>query len=80
MAMKSLAELRVSVDVGSRRQSVAGGLSSAALLEIFEFGNDPQGFSGFFARIERYRGGGQVPASVAMESHNGWARPRKPAA
>lgn len=74
-AMKSLAELRVSVDVGSQRHSVAVGLSSGALLDAFEVEHNPQGFSEFFARVERLRGDAPMPVSVAMEGYNGWARP-----
>jgi hypothetical protein len=40
---KSL-ELRVSVDVGYRRHSVAMGLSSGEVLEEFEIDHRPEGF------------------------------------
>ena len=48
---KSL-ELRVSVDVGYRRHSVAMGLSSGEVLEEFEIDHRPEGFQEFFSRIE----------------------------
>ena len=44
---KSL-ELRVSVDVGYRRHSVAMGLSSGEVLEEFEIDHRPEGFEEFF--------------------------------
>ena len=48
---KSL-ELRVSVDVGYRRHSVAMGLSSGEVLEEFEIDHRIEGFEEFFSRIE----------------------------
>ena len=48
---KSL-ELRVSVDVGYRRHSVAMGLSSGEVLEEFEIDHRLEGFQEFFTRIE----------------------------
>jgi transposase len=68
-------ELRVSVDVGSQRHSVAIGLSSGELLDEFEIEHQPQGFREFFARIERHWAGAADRVSVAMEGYNGWARP-----
>ena len=50
---KSL-ELRVSVDVGYRRHSVAMGLSSGEVLEEFEIEHRPEGFHEFFSRIEKH--------------------------
>ena len=50
---KSL-ELRVSVDVGYRRHSVAMGLSSGEVLEEFEIDHRPEGFQEFFSRIEKH--------------------------
>ena len=49
---KSL-ELRVSVDVGYRRHSVAMGLSSGEVLEEFEIDHRIEGFEEFFSRIEK---------------------------
>ena len=46
-ADKSL-ELRVSVDVGYRRHSVAMGLSSGEVLEEFEIDHRPEGFQEFW--------------------------------
>ena len=44
---KSL-ELRISVDVGYRRHSVAMGLSSGEVLEEFEIDHRPEGFQEFW--------------------------------
>jgi transposase len=71
---KSL-ELRVSVDVGYRRHSVAMGLSSGEVLEEFEIDHRPEGFQEFFARIEKHRKTKDCGVAVAMEGYNGHARP-----
>jgi transposase len=71
---KSL-ELRVSVDVGYRRHSVAMGLSSGEVLEEFEIDHRPEGFQEFFARIEKQRKTKDCRVAVAMEGYNGHARP-----
>ena len=63
---KSL-ELRVSVDVGYRRHSVAMGLSSGEVLEEFEIDHRPEGFQEFFSRIEAQRKKRNCAVSVAME-------------
>lgn len=69
------AELRVGVDVGSRRHSVAIGDVGGAILDEFEIRHDSRGFEEFFARVERCRATPTIPVSVAMEGYNGWARP-----
>jgi transposase len=71
---KSL-ELRVSVDVGSRRHSVAIGLSDGQVLEEFEITHRPEGFQEFFSRIEKYQKAQGCAVAVAMEGYNGYARP-----
>ena len=70
---KSL-ELRVSVDVGYRRHSVAIGLSSGEVLEEFEIEHRPEGFEEFFSRIEKHHKK-NCAVAVAMEGYNGYARP-----
>ena len=47
---KSL-ELRISVDVGYRRHSVAMGLSSGEVLEEFEIDHRLEGFQEFFFEL-----------------------------
>jgi transposase len=71
---KSL-ELRVSVDVGSRRHSVAIGLSDGQVLEEFEITHRPEGFQEFFSRIEKHQKAQGCGVAVAMEGYNGYARP-----
>jgi transposase len=71
---KSL-ELRVSVDVGSRRHSVAIGLSDGQVLEEFEIAHRPEGFQEFFSRIEKHQKAQGCGVAVAMEGYNGYARP-----
>jgi hypothetical protein len=71
---KSL-ELRVSVDVGSLRHSVAIGLSDGQVLEEFEIAHRPEGFQEFFCRIVRHQKAHGCEVAVAMEGYNGYARP-----
>jgi len=71
---KSL-ELRVSVDVGSRRHSVAVGLSDGQVLEEFEIRHRGEGFQEFFSRIEKQQKAQGCKVAVAMEGYNGYARP-----
>jgi transposase len=68
-------ELRVSVDVGYRRHSVAIGLSSGEVLEEFEIEHRPEGFQELFSRIEKHHKTKRIPVAVAMEGYNGYARP-----
>ena len=68
-------ELRVSVDVGCRRHSVAMGLSSGEVLEEFEIEHRPEGFQEFFSRIEKHQKARNCVVAVAMEGYNGYARP-----
>lgn len=68
-------ELRVSVDVGYRRHSVAMGLSSGEVLEEFEIDHRPEGFQEFFSRIEKHLKKEHCSVAVAMEGYNGYARP-----
>ena len=48
MSEEKPVELRVSVDVGYRRHSVAIGLSSGEVFEEFEIEHRPEGFRSFF--------------------------------
>ena len=68
-------ELRVSVDVGYRRHSVAIGLPNGEVLEEFEIAHRPEGFQEFFTRIEKHRKAQECGVGVAMEGYNGYARP-----
>ena len=75
MSEEKPSELRVSVDVGYRRHSVAMGLSSGEVLEEFEIEHRPEGFQEFFSRIEKHRAKKNYAVAVAMEGYNGYARP-----
>ena len=75
MSEKKSLELRVSVDVGSRRHSVAIGLPNGEVLEEFEISHRVEGFQEFFSRIEKHQKQRGCPVAVAMEGYNGWARP-----
>ncbi len=75
MSDKKSVELRVSVDVGYRRHSVAIGLPSGEVLEEFEISHRPEGFAEFFSRIEKHQKVRGCQVSVAMEGFNGCARP-----
>ena len=75
MSERKSLEVRVSVDVGSRRHSVAIGLSDGQVLEEFEIAHRPEGFQEFFSRIARHEKVHGCEVAVAMEGYNGWARP-----
>jgi transposase len=68
-------ELRVGVDVGSRRHTVAIGLSDGAVLEEFDIPHTGEGFRDFLSRVEAHARSHACPVAVAMEGYNGWARP-----
>ena len=75
MSEKKSVEIRVSVDVGYRRHSVAMGLSRGEVLEEFEIDHRIEGFEEFFSRIEKQRKKKNCAVAVAMEGYNGYARP-----
>lgn len=75
MSKSNFPEIRVSVDVGSRRHSVAIGLSTGEVIDEFEVDHDPEDFGYFFSRIKRHEKKYGFPVSVAMEGYNGYARP-----
>ena len=71
MSKEKVIELRVSVDVGSRRHSVAMGLSSGEVLEEFEIEHRPEGFAEFFPRIEKHQKTKSYAVAVALDAYNG---------
>ena len=75
MSEEKFNELRVSVDVGYRRHSVAIGLPSGEVLEEFEIEHRLEGFQDFFSRIEKHNYKQDHCVAVAMEGYNGYARP-----
>lgn len=75
MSLATAQEIRVSVDVGCHRHSVAIGLSTGQLLDEFDILHKPSGFEDFFKRIEHWEGAYQAPVRIAMEGYNGYARP-----
>lgn len=75
MSEEKSKELRVSVDVGYRRHSVAIGLASGEILEEFEIEHRLEGFQEFFSRIEKHNPNKGYCVAVAMEGYNGYARP-----
>lgn len=75
MAQEAPQEIRVSVDIGCRRHSVAIGLPNGAILDAFEIEHQPDGFREFFARIAKHQARYRCPVAVAMEGYNGYARP-----
>ena len=68
-------EILVSVDVGCHSHSVAIGLSGGRILDEFEITHNQEGFSRFFAHIQKQEAKYDYPVSVAMEGYNGYARP-----
>lgn len=75
MSEEQSKELRVSVDVGYRRHSVAIGLPNGEVLEEFEIEHRLEGFQEFFSRIEKHNPKQGYSVAVAMEGYNGYARP-----
>ena len=75
MSEEESKEVRVSVDVGYRRHSVAIGLPSGEVLEEFEIEHGLEGFEDFFSRIEKHNPEQVYSVAVAMEGYNGYARP-----
>lgn len=67
--------IRVAVDVGSIRHRVAIGLPDGKLLDEFDIDHNAAGFGEFFDHIETAESRHHLPVAVAMEGHNGWARP-----
>lgn len=67
--------IRVAIDVGSARHRVAVGLSDGKLIDEFDVDHHRVGFNDFFSRIGSHQEQYQLPVTVAMEGHNGWARP-----
>ena len=67
--------IRIGIDVGSARHRVAVGLPDGKLIDEFDIDHHAQGFSQFFKRIATHESRHHLPVSVAMEGHNGWARP-----
>lgn len=53
--MPTASEIRVSIDVGCHRHSVAIGLPTGEVLEEFDLLHRPEGFDLFFAHVERYQ-------------------------
>ena len=68
MSDKNSVQIRVSVDVGYRRHSVAIGLPDGEVLEEFEIAHRPEGFEQFFSRIEKHQKVRDCEVAVAMEA------------
>lgn len=77
MSERKSLELRVSVDVGSRRHSVAIGLSDGQVLEEFEITDRTEVFSRVFLAYRKASKGTRVGVAVAMERYNGYAAARQ---
>jgi hypothetical protein len=64
-------QLRVGVDVGSQRHSVAVGLTDGSLLDELEIPHTAAGFGDFFAHIEGHAKRHPFVIAVAMEGYKG---------
>lgn len=71
----SMAELRVALDIGSKKHRVGIGSADGRLLEEFDIRHDKEGFEQFFNRVEAFEKRLALPVVVAMEGLGGWARP-----
>jgi len=68
-------EIRVAVDIGSKKHCVAIGSSDGRVLEEFEITHDKAGFECFFRRVGAREKDSMLPVVVAIEGLSGWARP-----
>lgn len=71
----SMAELRVALDIGSKKHRVGIGSADGRVLDEFEITHDKEGFERFFNRVGVIEKRLQLPVVVAMEGLGGWARP-----
>lgn len=69
----SVHELRVALDIGSKKHRVGIATDDGRIVEEFDITHDKAGFELFFRRVEARRN--DLPVVVAMEGLNGWARP-----
>jgi len=67
--------IHVGVDVGCKTHQVGIAGPEGTILEEFSIPHTQDGFTEFFARIERHRRKLGLPVAVAMEGYNGHARP-----
>ena len=67
--------LCVGVDVGCRSHRVGIAHPDGSILEEFDISHSDAGFQKFFQRVEECRQRLALPVAVAMEGHNGYARP-----
>lgn len=66
-------ELRVALDIGSKKHRVGIATDDGKIIDEFDITHDKAGFELFFKRVEARRN--DLPVVVAMEGLNGWARP-----
>lgn len=71
----SVAELRVAIDVGSKKHNVAIGTSDGRVVDEFQITHEREGFDHFFLRVSKLQTQMNLPVVVAMEGSGGWARP-----
>lgn len=68
-------ELQIGIDVGSLNHSVAINDGNGKIIREFEISHTQKGFDEFFAIIAKEAKQRDARVSIAMEGHNGWARP-----
>ncbi len=71
----SMAELRVALDIGSKKHRVGIGSAGGRVLDEFDITHDKEGFARFFGRVAVFEKRLKLPVVVAMEGLGGWARP-----
>ena len=71
----SMAELRVALDIGSKKHRVGIGSAEGRVLDEFDITHDKEGFAHFFERVGVFEKQLKLPVVVAMEGLGGWARP-----
>lgn len=71
----SVDELRVALDIGSKKHRVGVGNVDGTVIDEFDITHDKAGFEKFFRRVSAHELALNLPVVVAMEGINGWARP-----
>lgn len=73
--MTTSVEIRVAMDIGSRKHRVAIGDPSGKILEEFDLLHEPLSLNSFYKKLESYETKHKAKIVVAMEGYNGYARP-----
>lgn len=68
-------QLEIGIDVGSLNHAIAISDGAGNIIKEFEITHSQKGFDRFFTIIDNEAYKRDATVSIAMEGHNGWARP-----